>query len=223
MAMLLARASKPLLVATLAAALAGGCGSDGGSGAGSTGTGAARTATTETSGNLTLYTVDSAGFAIGAPKTWKGIDSDTTAEGIEKAAGDNATMKRIFDAMRQTGTKVRFVAADPKTTGDFSTSMNVVVEPVPATITLDAYAEAASKSVSSALGASPKVEKVTLPGGDAAQFSYSIKQAGRTLEYVQYAFIRDGNAYIVTYTTVPETGKQYDELFRESAESFRIL
>ena len=51
----------------------------------------------------------------------------------------------------------------------------------------------------------------------------SRKQTGRTLEYVQYAFIRDGNAYIVTYTTVPETGKQYDELFRESAESFRIL
>ena len=243
MAMPLARASRlgfALLVA-LATAIGAGCGgsSPATTGAADTAPGATQTLATSptdtlsgatdtatvtatTSDALKLYTVESSGFAIGAPKGWKAVDSDTAAAQFEKTAGDNTTMKQVFEVMRQTGTKIRFVAGDPKPTGAFVTNMNVVVEPVGSAMTLDAYIDANVSAISSVLGADPEVEKVDLPAGQAAKFSYKTNR-GRTLVYLQYALVHEGNGYVMTFTTIPATGSRYDDLFEQSAESFRLL
>jgi hypothetical protein len=239
MAMPLARASRLgfALLVVLATAIGAGCGgsSPATTGAADTSPGATQTVATsptETSSGTTdtaavsdalkLYTVESSGFAIGAPKGWKAVDSDTATAQIEKAAGGNATMKQVFEAMRHTGTKIRFIAGDPKATGAFVTNMNVVVEPVGSAMTLDSYIDANVSAISSVLGAKPEVEKVDLPAGEAAKFSYKTNR-GRTLVYLQYALVHEGNGYVMTFTTVPATGSRYDDLFEQSAESFRLL
>jgi hypothetical protein len=232
MAMPLARAFA-LPVALLALAVAG-CG-----GGGSSTTGAApavSTPGTDTAGSTTaspppapvadtlkVETVESAGFSIGVPKTWKAIDSDTASAAAAKAAAKNPALAQVFAAMKQTGTRIRLAAGDPKATEGFATNMNVVLEPVDSKMTLDAYVTANTAAVSSVLGAKPKVEMVDLPAGKAAKFSYSVTQGTTTIDYLQYAFVSDGNGYVITYTTVPATGSKYDTLFEQSAESFRLL
>jgi hypothetical protein len=208
----------------LALAGCGGGGDGGGTTAAAPGTGAASTGEQPpVSENLKVYPVESAGFSIGVPKGWKAIDSDTVSAAAEEATKDNPQLKQVFDAMRQTGTRIRLAAGDPKPIDDFSTNMNVVVEPVDSKVTLDAYRDANVNAVKSVLGATPEIENVDLPAGEAAKFSYTTSQGGKTIKYLQYALVNDGNGYVLTFTTTPASGTKYDSLFQESAESFRFL
>jgi hypothetical protein len=232
--MAMPRARALALLAALLALLAAGCGGDGG---GSTTAAAPAASTPDTAGgettappppppvadSLKVETVESAGFSIGVPKGWKAIDSDTASSAAEKAAAKNPALQQVFNAMKQTGTRIRLAAGDPKTTEGFATNMNVVLEPVDSKMDLDTYVEANTNAVSSVLGAKPEVEKVDLPAGEAAKFTYEVTQGTTTIKYLQYAFVSDGNGYVITYTTVPATGSKYDSLFADSAESFRLL
>jgi len=233
--MAMPRARAFALLAALLALLAAGCGGGGGSTTaaappaatpdtgGETSTPPAAPPPAPVSDDLKVETVESAGFSVGVPKGWKAIDSDTASSAAAEAAGKNPALQQVFDAMKQTGTRIRLAAGDPKTTDDFATNMNVVLEPVGSGMTLDQYVDANVSAVSSVLGAKPKVEKVDLPAGEAGKFSYEVTQGALTLKYLQYAFVHDGNGYVLTFTTVPATGTKYDSLFEEAAESFRLL
>jgi len=233
--MAMPRARAFALLVTLVALAAAGCGGGGSSTTGaapadsmpSTDSGAGSTTASPpappVADTLKVETVESAGFSIGVPKGWKAIDSDTASAAAEKAAAKNPALAQVFAAMKQTGTRIRLAAGDPKATQGFATNMNVVLEPIDSKMTLDAYTTANTAAVSSVLGAKPKVEKVDLPAGEAAKFSYSVTQGTTTIKYLQYAFVSDGNGYVLTYTTVPATGSKYDTLFEQSAESFRLL
>ena len=205
---------SPFVLAALAAtALLAGCGSD---------KKAAPTSTSR-SGDLTIYAVESAGFAIGAPESWEGIGSEMAGPALEDAARTYPKLKPLIDAMSKTGAGVKLIAADSKTVDDFNTNMNVVTEPIQSGTTVEEYTQANVEAIESVFGVSVEETSTTLPAGDAGLLTWASTEQGQTLRRIQYYLVGDDSAYVLTYTTNTEEGSEYDAIFEESANSFRLL
>jgi hypothetical protein len=216
MAVLRARACflGPFVLAGLAAtALLAGCGSD---------SKAAPTSTSR-SGDLTIYAVESAGFSIGAPKSWEGIGAEMAGPALEDAARTYPKLKPLIDAMNKTGAGVKLIAADAKTVDGFNTNMNVVTEPIQSGTTVEEYTQANAEAIESVFGVTADETSATLPAGEAGLLTWASTEQGQTLRRVQYYFVDDESGYVLTYTTNTEEGSEYDAIFEQSAESFRLL
>lgn len=203
--------------------LAVGCGGDGGSEA-------EQPKKTGTVGDLATYEVSSAGFTIGVPRDWDAVSADEifSGETLDDFIEENPDFEAYREALSSPDSPFKFIAVDPDVQDDFATNVNVVVSPVPQSVTFEQYREASRAEIEALARDNPVDEQiVTLPAGQAFRLEYDSEftQSGqaRTLATLQYGFLHDSTSYVVTFTTLPRLEGDYADEFDESIRSFRFL
>jgi len=176
-----------------------------------------------------VYSI-SGGISLGLPSSWKPVDAQHLLDSaaLQKLEQENPELGRLIAAATNPSSPVKFFAFDPVVRQRFATNVNVVVEPIPTTVTFDLYAAALAAEIRSLHAVSQlRTRRVTLPGGPALRLNYRIRIAagGRSFHTstLQYAFLRGGTqSVVVTYTTLPQLQSRYAATFSTSANSIRF-
>jgi hypothetical protein len=179
---------------------------------------------------LERYTVPGVGFSIGVPSGWKAFDYRQVATSalVSRLERENPTLARLFAAIRDPRSGVRFFAADTHATQGFATNLNLVVETIPAGFGAAQYADAATSQLTSVPNVIRPVRRkaVRLPAGPSVRLRYGLRftVAGNqvVVAITQYALVRGTRAYVVTYTTLPSRSAELSTLFEMSARSIRL-
>ena len=87
----------------------------------------------ETEAGFTVYEVSSGGFEIAVPNSWRVASSDDVFddETILEMSQQVPELSRFFESLESPGSLMKLVALDPDVEADFTTNVNVIVEPVP--------------------------------------------------------------------------------------------
>jgi hypothetical protein len=190
-------------------------------------------------GGWTLANVQKEGFAIELPPGW--ITFDLSQSDLQSAfdqmsqanpAMANALSGQIASLAAQ-GIKLYAVesSANYASTG-FATNLNVIKEPVPNDMTLDALSQQSLDEIKKELNLTQDIKffknKLDINSGEAERVQYSVSMnmpTGKSVlaSFSQYLSIYGGNAYILTYTTTDAQFDQYSPLFDQSAKSLTFL
>jgi hypothetical protein len=183
-------------------------------------------------GGASTYEIRSAHVSVAVPRDWETLTADQAVSGgaWDAFVADNPDFAPYRDLITKADSPVKFIAVAPKDEQGFGTNLNIIVSPVPREVGFDEYAKANMQQLA-AMGSvardSVEQELVTLPAGRAQKVSYrlSVVAAGkrRTVATLQYALLVDGKSYVLTYTTLPGEQGRWADVFRRSAESFRLL
>jgi hypothetical protein len=219
---------QALILAVVIGSLAAGCG--GGNKATPVVPTAERTGQT---GELTVYTVRSAGISVGVPRSWKSISSDNVdRERLDKLAEQNPAFGDLFKQLYQPGSPIKLMALDPEVKDGFATNLSVVVRDAAPGETTEDYTSAAQleefKRQAAAFLAGP-IESITLdlPAGKAHKLAYRARLTspeGQVLPLYQeqYELVSDGKYYALIYTTNSDRQSELEDVFADSVASFRI-
>jgi hypothetical protein len=217
---------------TLLLLLLAGCGGGGGGSTGAAPDPSASGGETEGGGaDLQTIEVESAGFELGVPASWKGLSGDdfSKSDALEEFSRENPSLAPYLSALQGGDSPMKLLAADPELESGFATNVNVLLQTVPDGTSAEEYAQLNRSGITSSLDLDGEIESepVHHPAGDAAVARYraNLTAAGekKTFSFVQYYFVQGTNAYVVTYTTVPEAEERYSADFEQSAGSFRFL
>jgi len=170
------------------------------------------------------HQVDDGGFSIETPAAWRAtnqVDPDKFDEFVE----ENPNFAPFADVVK--GGLIKFVALDPDAADNFSTNANVLVHNLGRVdISLVEYARQSAASTRNIRAGDIQVKLVRLPAGRSARltYEYDIRQAGKEqrLAILQFAFLREGSEYVVTFTTLPSLKERYRTTFARAARSFRF-
>lgn len=114
---------------------------------------------------------------------------------------------------------MKFIALDPVVRQEFATNVNVVT-PLPAGLTFDTYRPGLMQEVRSIGARGLRQQTVVIRGAQALRVQYRFDISfgtKRTVQTLQYAFMRPGRSVVVTYTTLPPVADRYAATFRRSA------
>jgi len=175
------------------------------------------------------------GLSLQLPPSWVDASKDRAkllAE-VRRLYADDADLAAIMDGMLAAGrgnAAVKMIAFDlaPASlrTG-FATNLNVIRERT--ALPLAAWRKATLKALAAMSFVVQPIwsETIKLGGGKAVRLRYHgrFTLRGKTLEtaFTQYAIVRDGSAYVLTYTTLPKLTARYRADFERSARSFRLV
>lgn len=178
-------------------------------------------------GGLAQFEVESGGFTIGVPEGWETASADDVFdEGtLDRMREETPDLAPYLDALSGEDSVIKFIAFDPENSEDFTTNLNVVVEPTPTGISRDEYFEGSRKTIERILGPTDiEEERVDLPAGEATRLTYvhSMNAEGLELLAIQYLLYEDSTGYTLTYTTLPPQRSAREPEFERSARSFRI-
>lgn len=208
-------------------ALAGCGGSKSGSpqtGSSSSQTGSSQTGSAQpVAAGWTRHHVDKSGFSIDTPAKWKAL-SKIDAASLGNFFHENPQFAQFKSAI-ESGV-IKIFAFDPNTSKGFATNLNVVVHALGTHVSLSDYARASSAEITRLTGKKPEYELKDLPAGQAARFAYTASEQlnGQKTELalLQYAFLHNGNEYVLTFTTRPELRDHYGSTFEHAARSFQF-
>jgi hypothetical protein len=181
-------------------------------------------------GDQTVYELEEPSFSLGVPRSWTAITRDELEEtgALERFSRDNPAVAPVLEGVLRPGSPVKFFALDPAVDQGFATNVNVVVQDLQDGVDdLEELARASTAELMR-LGVVQdlKTAQVTLPAGPAVKFTFHLQArygtATRLVSTLQYALIRDGKSYVVTYSTLPALQSRYAASFDESARSFSL-
>ena len=173
------------------------------------------------------------GFSVELPSSWVDEkDRLRLIREVRRLTGSDPQLAAMIDNLLAAGNAnlaVKMIAFDlaPSSlrTG-FATNLNVVGERT--RLPLAVWRDQALKSLLKLDFVVKPVwwRMVKLPAGKAVRLTYRTRfnLGGRRLEtaLTQYALVRDGEALIATYTTLPKLAKGYRATFDRSARSLRL-
>jgi hypothetical protein len=196
----------------------------GGSKSGSSQTASSQTGSSQpVAAGWTRHHVDKGGFSIDTPAKWKAL-SKIDAASLGDFFRENPQFAQFKSALANGAIKI--FAFDPNTSNGFATNLNVVVHALGTDVSLSDYARATSAEIAHLTGKKPEYELTDLPAGQVARFAYTVSEQlnGRKtdLALLQYAFLHNGNEYVLTFTTRPELRDHYRSTFEHAARSFRF-
>jgi hypothetical protein len=190
------------------------------------------TATRAETGELAVYTVDSAGFTISVPSAWQSLTSDEIdRDAIEQFAQDNPGMQSGTEEMFRPGSPIKLIAVAPDASDGFRTNLNVVVRDVSPGDTVDdlnrpAHIREFERQSAAFLEGPVDSGLVDLPAGKALRLSYHAEVEGPQgplrLYQEQYELISNEQDYSLVFTSLADRQAEYEEIFTESARSFRL-
>jgi len=138
--------------------------------------------TSDTSTDMKTYTNESYGFSMEYPEDWSYTEA-------------NASSVVTINSPKQSSSDV------------FSENVNVVVQTLPPDMTLAMYAEKSMKDLNTYVGNFDLMEQkdVTIAGQPGKRLVYQGVYPGQENEYkfLQEYVVKDGSAYLLTYTAVP--------------------
>jgi hypothetical protein len=197
-----------LLIGVSLAAL-GGCGGSGDSG----------------SGDFKQHEASENGFAVSVPSSWKTVD-DLDGEAVEEFSRENPDFAQFLQAA-SANRAIKFIALDPEVMDEFATNLNVIVLPIPGSLSFEQWVQANVNQVKQ-IGSARITNQSTadLPAGKAGRlaWTYDLNRAGSSqpVQVDQYLLRRDEQGFVLTYTTLPEHSEHYRDTFSRSAKSFEF-
>lgn len=176
-------------------------------------------------GGFREHEVSAGGFAISVPSSWKTLD-DLDDDAVESFSRENPEFAPFMEAARANDA-VDFIALDPEVTDEFATNLNVIVAPVPTSLTFERWVDGNVRTIDTIESAQVTSKTPTkLPTGRAVRlvWSYALNQPGgaRRVAVDQYYVRRDGEGFVLTYTTLPAQAAAYRPTFAQSARSFEF-
>ncbi len=174
------------------------------------------------------------GLSIELPSTWYDGTNQRAkllAE-VRRVHADDAQLAEMIDNLLAAGDGnlgVRMIAFDvdrASLESGFATNLNVVRERT--SLPLAAWRQAALKALAGMSFVRQPIwsAPVRLPAGKAVRFRYKARFTvrGKPLDtaITQYGIVRDGAAYVLTYTTLPKLKAGYRPAFERSARSLRL-
>jgi DcrB len=148
-------------------------------------------------------TVTGSGYSFAVPSGW----SDVTKQAKSITAGATSPDTAVAG----------------KRQDRFTPNVNTVIEPVPGRLSAATYASRA-KAALKAAGGSVTTPSITTPtkvdGEPAAGVEVERQQEGRNLRAAQVYTIKNGRAYVITYTALPAKFKAQSSSFREVLDSW---
>lgn len=103
----------------------------------------------------------------------------------------------------------------------FLENLNVVIEKVDRNVGIDEYFAASLNNMQASLNNFRKLEEGTarVAGQPTRTLIYTHESGQVTMKVLAYLFIRNGRAYVVTGTALPDTFEDYLETFQEVTHS----
>jgi predicted N-acetyltransferase YhbS len=171
------------------------------------------------------HAVKGQGVSIAVPAAWIAIESGIPQSVIEELSKQNQALAPYIDQLATPGSPMKLLALDPTLHAGFATNANVVVVPVPAGTTFDLYRLGVVAGLRALKPGRIAQRVVTIGGKKALRVSYRFRITlgrPRTVQTLQYAFLRGARSIVVTYTTLPSLASRYAGTFARSAASIRI-
>jgi hypothetical protein len=174
------------------------------------------------------------GFSVQLPASWADATKDRARLLAEtrRLYGDDpelaATMDRLL-AAGNANVAVKMIAFDlapSSLRSGFATNLNVVRERTP--LPLAVWRQEALKALSAMSFVVQPIwsQTVKLPAGKAVLLTYRARftLGGKRVDtaITQYAFVGNGSAIVLTYTTLPRLAAGYRATFERSARSYRL-
>ena len=174
---------------------------------------------------FTRHAVKGQGVSLAVPASWIAIESGIPKSLVDRLSKQNPNLAPYIDQLARPGSPMKFLALDPAVQTGFATNANVVIVPVPAGTTFDLFRVGIVAGLQ-ALKPGKMVQRVvTIGGKQALRVSYRFRITlgrTRTVQTLQYAFLRGTRSIVVTYTTLPSLRSRYAGTFARSAASIRI-
>jgi hypothetical protein len=186
----------------------------------------------ETGGSI-VYRAQSAGVSIALPRSWQAISSENiNQEKLEQFAEQNPSMARLIQQLYEPGSPIKIIAIGPASGPLFRTNLNVVVrdaEPGQTVAELNSpeQLEELERQAGSILNGPIESDLITLPAGNTHKLSFAATfktTDGQPVSVYQeqYELISGGKYYALIYTAALDDKSDYQDVFTESAQSFRI-
>ncbi len=190
---------------------------------------AATTATAGLQARRTRHPIPTAGVSLATPSSWRAVDSRSvlTSKGVKALVAENPQLAALIQKVAGASSPVKFLAFDPKVSDRFATNVNVVVTPLPASVTFALLAAAIPAELQKVPGLASKIttSTVKLPIGPTLVASYRLaivnggkKQIVQTLQYI---FLRHSLNIVVTFSTTPSQSARRAATFKAIATSIR--
>jgi len=174
------------------------------------------------------YTVAAEGFAIAVPGSWDRVDLNLSASDLAAAFKDHPEFVKVAEQV-QVNKVVKLFAVDNQTLGSgFATNLNVIVIPVPDTVTSLDQLVTAELATFTRLQVSPAKQRVHLRVGDAEQLDYTLPINDATGAKItgavkQWLLLRTSGRraeYVITLTTRADQTAAYATTFGKIADTF---
>jgi hypothetical protein len=176
-------------------------------------------------GDFKQHEASAAGFAVSVPSSWKTID-DLDGDAVEEFSRENPDFAQFLQAA-SANRAIKFIALDPEVRDEFSTNLNVIVLPIPGSLTFEQWVTANLNQVKQ-IGSARITSRSTteLPAGQAERlvWTYDLNRAGRSKPVAvdQYLLRREEQGFVLTFTTLPAHTGHYRDTFARSARSFEF-
>jgi len=164
------------------------------------------------------------GLRISAPATW--LDMTRLTPEVLARARQVPALASYVEAVQQSKA-VKLLLADSgrlTLTSHFATNLNVTQVPTIGDLRL-LHDAAVAQLRSSGLAVGPVHSTyLSLPAGRAVELRYHARYGSTipVLSHLQFVFVRDGRATVVTYTTLPRLESKELPVFLRSIRSFRF-
>jgi hypothetical protein len=181
-----------------------------------------------------LYEVKAEGFALELPPDWRQIDMNpaTFETKMKELMKQNPQLEPMMANLRQLlAAGFKFYGLESATIGKgFTTNVNVIKQRLPAGATLDAgVADAVRQLEGLPTVAKPVVrERVQMPAGECERLRVKMTMQAPSgqavaLATTQYLFVKGGDVYSLTFSTLQDREAGYAPTFEKIAQSFRFI
>jgi hypothetical protein len=174
------------------------------------------------------------GFSLQLPASWADQSRDRVRllREVRRLAGDEPQVAALMDSLLAVGhanfavKMIAFDLAPSSLSTGYATNLNIMTERT--ALPLAAWRREGLKQLTQADFVVQPIwwRMVTLPAGKAVRLTYRARFniGGKRLNtaITQYALVKNGAAFILTYTTLPKLAKSYRARFDRSARSLKF-
>lgn len=123
------------------------------------------------------------------------------------------------------GTVVMFLSPKQNDTDPFQENLNIIVQPLPASTTLNVVTEETINQVKQLIQNATIIETTdtTLAGVPAYKLVYSGKMRDYTLKWMQIWAVKNNIMYSITYTAEIDSYSYYLDVIQKMIDSFEII
>ena len=212
---------RALLIALLLLGLAA-CGGDDGGGGGE--------GSPEAAADFKRHEIKDHGIAIGLPSDWKTVSPGEVLsdQEMEDLSSENPSIAPYLESVSGPNSPIKFFAFDPDVQKGFATNLNIIVAGGAGGADVDDLAKAAVSEIEKLPTVTTDIteDRVDLDAGEAVRlrFEQKFQSEGTTIDVAttQYGLVEGGTSYILSFTTLPEQLKAYEDDFASSMQTFKI-
>jgi hypothetical protein len=162
------------------------------------------------------------GFSVSTPSTW--VDVTRLTPQVLAKLREQPKLAAYAQVMQRTQAVKMILLDAGSAVGGFTTNVNVAQVPTIGDLRLQRDVTVAQLKATGLLVGPAASSFVRLAGGTAVELRYHVRYtaASPLVALLQFIFVRQGQATVLTYTTTSQLERARRSLFLRSARSFRF-